>query len=126
MRKSELFDALADFVCEKCEVSPDLVLSGSKISSAVDARYMIVYYLRKSGFTNDDIALIILRRKMGDKDFVPSTRDLKNKSKAVDMMYRSYFNRYEESYTFRLISAAIKEFCLAFYDNAMKSYGNRS
>lgn len=71
MKKSEIFDRLLDKVCEVCEVRLGNIINGSKLQAVVDARMLAVQYLRRIGLTNDDIALIVMRKAKGDMTWCP-------------------------------------------------------
>lgn len=58
MRKSEIYDDVVNDVCEICEVSRDSLLSESRLQPLVDARILVVQYLRRLGFGFDEILLI--------------------------------------------------------------------
>lgn len=100
MKKSEMFDILVNKVCDVCEVRLDALINGSKLQSVVDARVLAVQYLRRIGLTNDDISLIIMRRKQGDLTLCPPIQEVKKKSKGIQKMFDSYSQRCLDSYAF--------------------------
>ena len=81
MKKSEIFDILVNKVCDVCEVRIDTLIKGSKLQSVVDARVLSVQYLRRIGLTNDDIALIVMRKIKGDMTWCPPIQEVKAKAK---------------------------------------------
>lgn len=112
MKKSELFDAILAKVCEVCEVDPDAVISGNKAQYIVDARCLAVQYCRRAGLSNDEIALIILRKTMGTE---PDAAAIKKKAKAMDNLFKSYTERCLQSKVFCLLSKHINEWCVETY-----------
>lgn len=106
-----MFDTLLDEVCEVCEIRKSLLVAGSRLQAVVDARVLLVQYLRRIGLTSDDIALFVLRRKSGDPDLCPALPELKKKSKNIDKLFGMYSARCLESYAFCLMSVEIKAFC---------------
>lgn len=110
MRKTEMFEILLAKVCELCDVRSSDVLNYCKIQSVVDARLLLVQYLRRIGLSNDDIALIFIRAAKG-KDYYPGIDEWKRKAKGIDKMFNSYSSRCLQSYAFCIISKDIKEFC---------------
>lgn len=110
MKKSELFDAVLGKVCDVCEVEEDALLSGCKNQDIVDARMLLVQYLRKLGLSNDEIAKIYLLRSIGDND-IPTMTAIKSKSKGIDRLYNSYVERCRESMIFGLMSSDVRIYC---------------
>lgn len=116
MKPSEIFNILADKVSEVCEVRKEEIINGSKVQSVVNARVLLVQYLRRVGLSNDDIARIVLTILNKDKDgYYPSDDDVKRKAKGVDKMFSCYSQHCLESYAFCLMSKEIKEFCHETY-----------
>lgn len=115
MKKIELFDTVLNRVCEVCMVRPQDVIEGRKFEAVVDARLLAVQYLRRIGLSNDDIALIILKKKHDDMGYYPSDSEWKSKSKAIAKMFNSYSERCMQSYSFCLISKGVKDFCTDLY-----------
>lgn len=110
MKKSEMFDLLADKVSEVCQVRLDTIINGCKIQSVVDARMLLVQYLRRAGLSSDDIALIILRKIQGDDTYCPPLDVLKNKAKGIDRIFSQYSSRCLQSYMFGLMSIEIRNY----------------
>lgn len=111
MKKSEMYNLVMDKVCEICEVRRDTVINGRKMQAVVDARILIVQYLKRIGLSSDDIALMVLRELAGDPSLCPPLSELKKKAKAVDKMFNFYSSRCLESYSFCLMSVDIKGWC---------------
>ncbi len=61
MKKSEIFNILLDKVAEICEVKRDSIINGIKLQAVVDARMLLVQYLRRIGLSSDDIALVVMK-----------------------------------------------------------------
>ena len=122
MKKSEIFDVLVKKVCEVCEVRYEMVITGSKLQSVVDARVLSVQYLRRIGLTNDDIALIVMRKLKGDMTWCPPLHDVKAKAKGVQRMFDSYSQRCLDSYAFCIMSSEIKDFCREQYKDMYLSW----
>lgn len=110
-----MFDLLLDKVGEVCEVRREDVVNGCKMQSVVDARVLLVQYLRRIGLSNDDIASIVLRKMNPDPDYYPTPEETKRKAKGVDKMFASYSERCLQSYAFCLMSRDIKAFCREAY-----------
>ena len=122
MKKSEIFDILVNKVCDVCEVRVDTLINGSRLQAVVDARVLAVQYLRRIGLTNDDIALIVMRKIKGDMTWCPPMHDVKQKSKGVQKMFDSYSRRCLESYAFCIMSSEIKDFCRELYKDMYLSW----
>ena len=50
MCKEDIFNEIIQVVSRETEISPRIILSGSKETEVVDARYFLVYFLSKEGF----------------------------------------------------------------------------
>ena len=124
MKKSEMFNILADKVCEVCEVKKEDILTCCKRQSVVDARILLVQYLKRIGLSNDDIAEIVLNQT---GEAVTDTI-IKKKAKGVQKMFDSYSVHCLNSYAFCLMSKEIKDFCHERYSehymNGMKQLPN--
>ena len=106
-----MFDLMMDEVCQVCEVRKEDVISGRKLQAVVEARVLAVQYLRRIGFSNDDIATIILRKKMSDPYYYPEIEEIKSKAKGIEKMFSSYSEHCLQSKAFCILSQDIKEFC---------------
>ena len=51
MCKADIFNEIIQIVSRETEIAPKVILSGSKEAEVVDARYLLVYFLFKEGFT---------------------------------------------------------------------------
>lgn len=111
-----------DKVCEISEVRRDCLVNGTKLQAVVDARMLVVQYLRRIGLSNDDIALLVLRELSGDHDLCPALSDLKRKAKAIDKIFKNYSDRCLQSYAFCLMSRDIKDFCRTTYQEYYLSW----
>lgn len=49
MCKSEIFAEILNLVGKETEVSPELILSSSKVTEVVDARSIVVFFLTEYG-----------------------------------------------------------------------------
>ena len=56
MRKSELFAQILGVVSEVTEITPDVILSKTKVEEVVDARMYLGYFCRKCGLYSVQIA----------------------------------------------------------------------
>lgn len=101
MKKSEVFDIIIDKVSDICEVDCNSIINCDKIQSVVDARILVVHYLRKLGFTNDDVALCVLRKLNGDNNYLPSTDIIRKKAKGVAKMFYAFPARWDGSKMFQ-------------------------
>lgn len=110
-----MFDILMNKVCETCEVHSDLLINGSKLQAIVDARLLLVQYLRRVGLSSDDIALIVLRKRADDIGLMPPLSDIKMKAKNIDRLFSMYSDRCMQSYAFCLMSTEIRDFCVETY-----------
>lgn len=111
MKKSEIFDVVITKVAEVCEVSVERIISPSRVQSVVEARVLLVQYLRRIGLSNDNIAEILMRRKAGDPTMEISDNELKQKAKTIDSIFNSYSMRCLQSYSFCLMSQELAKFC---------------
>lgn len=116
MKKSELFDTLMNKVCEVCEVCSADIINGRRTQDVVDARMLLVQYLRKGGLSNDDIAAIFIRKVTGNR--LPPLDAVKRKAKNIDRLYNEYYYRKNESRIFSMMSDEINEFCREFYNQS--------
>lgn len=122
MKPSEMFSILADKVCEVCEVRKEDIINGSKNQSVVNARVLLVQYLRRVGLSSDEIAKIVLVQKSTQEGYYPTDEEIRKKAKGVDKMFSCYSQHCLESYAFCLMSKEIKEFCHDAYRD-MYRYG---
>lgn len=105
-----MFDVLLAKVCEVCDVRSSDVMNYCKIQSVVDARMLLVQYLRRIGLSNEDIALVFIRSMKG-QGYYPDAEEWKRKSKGIDKMFNGYSARCLQSYAFCILSKELKEFC---------------
>ena len=56
MRKTELFAQILKTVANETELTPEQILSCCRTAETVDARYMLVYLLRREGIYIGEIA----------------------------------------------------------------------
>lgn len=59
MCKSRIFNEILRAVSDETEVSEDRILSNRKDEETVDARYILVHFLDKSGISHSSIAKFI-------------------------------------------------------------------
>lgn len=115
MKKSEIFDIVLAEVAAVCEVSADDIINIVRRQDVVDARVLVVQYLRRIGLSFDDIAVIVLRRQLVGTCFEgsePTERQIKSKARGVQKMFCSYTQRCLESRAFRLMSIEVRDFLL--------------
>lgn len=98
-------------VCDLCEVDVEGVLSGCKQQSYVDARMLCVQYTRRLGLTCDEIAVIVIRMLKDDPTYMPSSEEIRGKSRGVEKMFNGYSTRCLQSRAFVLMSISLKKFC---------------
>ena len=122
MRPSEIFNTLLDKVSEVCEIKRESILNGSRIQAVVDARVLLVQYLRRIGLNDDDIALQFMRAKAGDNKLCPPIDEVKKKAKSIAKTFSLYSERCLQSYAFCLESIEIKAFCRDTY-KGLYGYG---
>lgn len=101
MKKSEVFDIILDKVSEVCEVDENAIIHCEKLQPVVDARILVVHYLRKLGFTNDDVALCVLRKLEGDNKYLPPIEIIRKKAKGVSKMFYAFHARWDGSRMFQ-------------------------
>lgn len=130
MKPSEIFDTLVNRVCEEFEIRYESVLNDAKIQTVVEARILCVYFLRKIGFSNDDIALVVLRKQRGDMNYYPTMEEIKQKAKSVDKMWKAYWDKHDNltCWKFNLVEKDIRIFCRQKYNelylSGMKELSN--
>lgn len=115
MRRSEIYNELVDKVCEICEVRRALVIGERKLQAVVDARMLVVQYLRRIGLSNDDIALLMMREQAGDVKFFPPIDEVRKKARTVARIFNSYSERCMQSYAFCLASREVQLYCRQRY-----------
>lgn len=115
MKPSVIFNMLADKVSEVCEIPKDKILSASKSQPLVDARVLLVQYLRRVGFSSDDVARLFITCNPQWEGGYPDDSTIKQKAKGIDKMFCSYSTRCLQSYAFCLMSLEIKKFCRETY-----------
>lgn len=59
MCKSEIFAEILNLVGKETEVSPELILSSSKVTEVVDARSIVVFFLTEYGLYPEQIAALL-------------------------------------------------------------------
>lgn len=112
MKKSEIFAILLDKVAEVCEVKPERIISGVKLQAVVDARVLVIQYLRRIGLSSDDIALVALKSQGIEPTDI---KEIKRKAKNVDKLFNMYSSRCLQSYDFCLMSKEISQWCREQY-----------
>lgn len=125
MKKSEIFNLLIDKICEECEVTRQvLVLRDRRIQAVVEARMLAVHYLKEIGLDNDTISLIVLREQKGDQNYMPPSKKIKAKSKAIDKLTKAYNERKKMSriQAFELQEMAIRKFCHEEYEKVREPW----
>lgn len=115
MRKSEIYDYVVNDVCEICEVSRDSLLSESRLQPLVDARILVVQYLRRLGFGFDEITLNIIRERVDTPDYKPPIIEIRKKSKNLRRQFCCYTLRCLDSKMFQRLSRELKQRLLAKY-----------
>lgn len=61
MCKSEIFAKILQVVAQETEVSAEQILSSKKDEETVDARYLLVHFLSRQGFSQSSIAKFICK-----------------------------------------------------------------
>lgn len=112
MKKSEIFNLLLDKVADVCEVKRESIISGIKLQAVVDARILLVQYLRRIGLSSDDIALVSLKLQGKEPNDI---KEIKQKAKTVDRLFNAYSSRCLQSYSFCLMSQDISKWCRGEY-----------
>lgn len=117
MTKIEIFDTMLEEVCRACNVQCESVINGMKYQPVVDARCLMVQYLRRLGFSNDEIAMTILRKQKGDMNYCPDMDAIKKKAKGINKTFMAYSERCLQSVMFRIISKGLSEFCRTTFED---------
>lgn len=115
MKKSEIFDVILAKICDECEVKAEDIISGCKDQTVVDARTLLVQYVRRTGISNSEIARIVLNKRGIEE---PCPDSVRRKAKVVDNIFRSYSDRCLQSRAFCLMSRGICQ----FYDSTFMTH----
>lgn len=121
MKPSEMFELILSKVAEVCEVDRKDILEVRKNQSVVQARMMVVHYLRSIGLSNEEIAKYVLEATGAKVD----TQSIRRKAKGVYKMYRAFPDRRVQTYDFGLKSEEIRQFCRETYSTLYRE-GMRS
>lgn len=111
MKPTECFDILADKVSEICEVRKEDIINCCKSQNAINGRVLLVQYLRRLGFSNQDIARIVLIKSKKFLNITPSEKDIKKKAKCVNSIFSSYSQYCLDSKLFVSMSRDVHSFC---------------
>lgn len=89
----KIFNEVLHLVAEESELSPDLILSKSRIAEVVDARQLIVWFCFKRGLTHRAIAehLGITRQAVCQK--IQTIAD-KRMSRSFEFVYKRIEDRF--------------------------------
>ena len=75
MCKSEIFAEILQTVSQETEIPPEQILSARKDEETVDARYLLVYLLMRSGFNHARIASLIRKGRRTVNNIANHLRD---------------------------------------------------
>ena len=114
MNKSEIYDTVVNEVCEVCQIRRESLISTLRMQDVVDARAMMVRFLRGAGMTFEAIALHIIREQEGDMDACPPKDDLKRKAKTYRKLYYGY--SFRESRMMRILYNTVRGNLLRNYE----------
>ena len=89
MCKSEIFAKILRLVSEETEISTSDILSGSKETDVVDARYLLVYLLHERGFYPSQIALYVCKTKRSINYILSSFSDRFRAGKMLRIQYEN-------------------------------------
>lgn len=92
MYKSEIFSRTLQIVSEETEIPAESILSSSKETDIVDARYLLVYFLFQQGFYPSQIARRIYKTK-----------------RAVNYMLARFYGRMESGKMMRIQKENIRK-----------------
>lgn len=122
MNKFEIFDTLVDEVCKECFVKKEDILFDAKDKDTVEARILVVQYLRRIGFSNREIAAIVLKKQSGDDMYTPDKEEIRKKTKSVDKMVKAYSDKCFNNASFCFMSEDIAKFCSRTFDTMYLSW----
>ncbi len=122
MIKTELFGTLLKEVCRICKVREQDLMNYCKLQSVVDARVILVYYLRRAGFCNEDIATMFLCYGQ-DQNYIPDNKEIARKAKGIDKMWYAFQDKLSQSYLFGIMAREVKEFCISTYGGNLYQLG---
>lgn len=89
MCKSEIFAEILRLVSEETEISTSDILSGSKETDVVDARYLLVYLLYERGFYPSQIALHVSKTKRSINYILSGFSDRIQRGKMLRIQYEN-------------------------------------
>ncbi len=97
---------------ELCECPVSWILEDSKINAAIDARYLVVQYMRRLGYSNDDVALAVYLAR--GQELEP--KEIRSKAKYVCKIFRDYSERCNNNKQFIKTSQQMAEYCHEAFD----------
>lgn len=111
MVKSDIFWTICDKVSEVFKVGIDAIMTDMRDKDCTDARYVVVQYARRAGYSAKDIARYVLEYcdEQYDKDI------LNRKARTVNNIYCSYQARREHDDLFRILSIDVKKWLKETY-----------
>lgn len=125
MIKTQLFEMLLREVCRICKVREQDLMNYCKLQSVVDARVILVYYLRRAGFCNEDIATMFLCYGKED-NYIPEAKEIVSKAKGIDKMWYAFQDKLSQSYLFGIMATEVKEFCISTYGGNLYQIGMKN
>ena len=103
---------LLNKAAELCECPVSWILEDSKINAAIDAKYLVVQYMRRLGYSNDDVALAVCLARGKE----PEPNEIRAKAKYVCKIFRDYSERCNNNRQFVSVSEQMSEFCHEAFD----------
>lgn len=83
MCKSEIFAEILNVVSKETEISSELILSSSKVTEAVDARSIVVFFLIEQGLYPEQIAALLHKTSASIRYLISTFESRKNNNKMV-------------------------------------------
>lgn len=93
MCKSRIFAEILNIVSTETEVPEECILSSRKDEDTVDARYLLVYFLSKQGFSHSGIAKLINKDVRTVNYIITHFPDREKSGKFLELIRRISGNR---------------------------------
>lgn len=92
MCKSEIFAEILNLVGKETEVSPELILSSSKVTEVVDARSIVVFFLTEYGLYPEQIAALLHKTSASIRYLISTFESRKNTNKMIAIYLQNIRN----------------------------------
>lgn len=98
MCKSDIFAEILNIVSRETEISPDLILSSSKVTEVVDARSIVVFFLTEYGLYPEQIAALLHKTSACIRYLIYNFDSRKSNNKMIAIYLQNVRKSLEKEY----------------------------